>query len=1063
MRPYYFFLKTKFLFVLANLFVISMTSNGQSYYFSHLQVENGLSNNAVVCSLQDKKGFIWFGTRDGLNRFDGLSFKIFRNDPENHNSIGNNFIHSLYEDHNEMLWVGTERGLYKYDATTECFGVLKETMNNSIRDVRIDSIGYLWFIADMGLYRYNTSSHIMRTYPGFYATAICITSTGLIWVSTDNGLLKKYNSSSDSFIDYSVFDKSTPAASNWIETIHEAGRNSILIGTSNQGVKVFDMGTNTYKDILTYNPDRTEIYARDFIKHSENEYWIATESGIYIYNTDLNTFTNLRKQYNNPYSVSDNAIYTFCKDREGGIWVGTFFGGVNYYPKQYTTFEKFFPKSAENSISGNAVREIRPDGFGNLWIGTEDAGLNQFQLKNKTFTHYKPIVGKPSISNTNLHGLMVSGDKLWIGTFKRGLDIMDIKTKKVIRHYCAKGGQNSLKSNFIHCIITTKSGRILIGTDKGLYFYNEPKDDFTAVQDVPTNIFYTNIIEDSRGTIWAGTYRDGLFYFSLSNKENGNYQNAKEDKSSLSSNRMNSIFEDSKGEIWIATEGGLCKFNRAKKNFKRYDTKTGFPSNVTYAMLEDAENNLWISTSKGLVCLNPLTEKIKVFTKAHGLLSDQFNYNSAYKDAEGRMYFGSVKGLISFNPRQFSINNFIPPVYITGFQVQNKDLAVQKDGSPLKQSITYTKKIVLNHNQSSFNIDFAALSYTVPEMTEYSYKMEELDQDWTYLKTYRRVYYTELPAGKYIFKVKASNSSGIWNEKETRLEIEVLPPFWASSWAYLIYAMAVVLIFYYIIRNYHKRTEEKNRRKIEIFEIKKEKEIYQAKLDFFTTVAHEIRTPLTLIKGPLEKVMKKAAGLTDFGNYLKIMEKNTNRLLDLTNQLLDFRKTETTWFSLNFVQADISELLEDNCLYFKPIAEQKDVSLTIDLPEDSIYAFVDVEALNKILSNLVGNAVKYASGSVHISLLPLKGENVFSIIFKNDGYLISYEMRDKIFEPFFRIKETQRQQGSGIGLALSRSLTELHRGVLTLNRPENGFNVFVLTLPLQQEKTFVMKPENAPA
>ncbi|MEJ7768380.1 MAG: two-component regulator propeller domain-containing protein [Chitinophagaceae bacterium] len=1053
----------RLLLLLAFLLITVINIKGQSYYFSHLQVENGLTNNAVVCSLQDKKGFMWFGTRDGLNRFDGLSFKNFLHDPDNAKSLGNNLIHCLYEDNDEILWVGTDRGLYRYDATTESFAVLKNTKNNSIRDIRMDQNGNLWFISGNVLYKYNTSVRRLQSFAhlrNFDATAICATANGAIWVSTSNGYLHRYNPANELFTGYPVFDKSMPASSNWIETIYDVGNGSLLVGTSNQGVKLFHTSTGSYKDILTYNPDRTEIYARDFIKHTDNEYWIATESGIYIYDLEKGNFTNLRKQYNNPYSLSDNAVYTFCKDREGGIWVGTFFGGVNYYPKQYMAFEKFFPKVAENSISGNAVREICADSSGNLWIGTEDAGLNQLQLKNKKFTHFTPIVGKPSISNTNIHGLMVLNEKLWIGTFKRGLDVMDIKTRQVIKHYYARGKLNSLNSDFIHSIISTSSGKILIGTDRGLYFYNEAVDDFMLVPNVPENIFYTNLFEDSQETIWAGTYRDGLYSFNLKSPGSRNYRNYSNDKNSLSSNRINSVFEDSNGQLWINTEGGLCTFNPDKNGFKIYDTKKGFPSNVTYAMLEDGEKNLWVSTSKGLVCLNPKTEKLKIYTKANGLLSDQFNYNSAYKDASGRMYFGSVKGLISFNPSQFSINTFIPPVYITGFQVQNKELAVQGDGSPLKKSITYTKKIVLDHKQSSFNIDFAALSFTVPEMTEYAYKMEELDKDWNHLKTYRRVYYTELPPGDYVFKVKASNSSGIWSEKETRLEIEILPPLWASPGAYLGYAVMVGLLFFYALRNYHVKTEEKNRRKIEIFEIKKEKEIYQAKLEFFTNVAHEIRTPLTLIKGPLEKVMKKAMALPDMGNHLKIMEKNTNRLIDLTNQLLDFRKIETTWFSLNFIYADISELLEENVLSFKPVAEQKNVSLAIDIPEAHVYASIDVEAMNKIFSNLVGNAVKYASANVRISLLPVsKDDKSFTVIFKNDGYLISYDLGEKIFEPFYRLKEAQRQQGSGIGLSLSRSLAELHQGVLTLEKPQNGCNTFRLTLPIRQDKTIVSKTE----
>ncbi|MEJ7740905.1 MAG: two-component regulator propeller domain-containing protein [Chitinophagaceae bacterium] len=1036
------------------LFLFYSEVSGQSYYFSHFQVENGLSNNAVICSLQDTKGFLWFGTRDGLNRFDGLTFKTFRNDPEDPKSLGNNTIRCLHEENNETLWIGCERGLFKYDATTESFSVVNETVDRAVRDIQIDNKRNLWFISDLKLYKYNSGTTVTTSYSDlehFDATAICTTSNGTLWIATSSGLIKKYDAATDSFQDFDMFSQSLPATSTWIENIYDTENGWLFVGTSSQGIKIFDIAAGTYRDVLTYNKDKTEIYARDFVKHSETEYWIATESGIFIYNILSKEFTNLRKQYGNPYSISDNAIYTFCKDREGGIFVGTYFGGVNYYPRQYTPFEKTFPRNEKNTISGNAVREICPDNYGNLWVGTEDAGLNSLELKNKTFTHFKPLVAQNSISNTNIHGLMANGTELWIGTFKRGLDVMDVRSGKVIRHYSSN--THSLKSDFIHCIKQTRSGIILVGTDKGLYSYNSRKDDFMLIKEVPGNHFYLTVLEDSKGTVWAGTAREGIYYFNPVTKKKGNYHFRADDKNSLSNNRVNGIFEDTRGRLWLATDDGLCKLNEEEQNFSRYTTKNGFPSNVIYRILEDDNYNLWVSTSKGLVCFNPVTEKSRTYTKAHGLLSDQFNFSSAYKDAEGTMFFGSVKGMVSFKPAAFVNNTFIPPVYITGFQVQNKDLAVQKQGSPLKKSITYTDKIILKHDQSSFNIDFAALSYTVPEMTEYAYKMEELDKDWTILKTYRKVFYTELSPGKYTFKVKASNSSGTWSDQETTLRIEILPPFWASSWAYLLYTLVSLFIFYYILKNYHRKAEEKHKRKIELLEIKKDKEIYTAKMEFFTNIAHEIRTPLTLIKGPLEKVMQKAYDWPDIKNYLKIMERNTNRLLDLTNDLLDFRKTETKSFSLNFVNADVSKLLEEIFMNFKPMAEQKNMSYRLNLPATGIVAHVDIEALNKILSNLINNAVKYGESRVNVCLLPLEGnDSAFQIEIKNDGYLIPADMQHKIFEPFFRIKETRRQLGSGIGLSLSRSLAELHRGILVLAKPENDLNVFLLSLPVRQDE-----------
>jgi ligand-binding sensor domain-containing protein/signal transduction histidine kinase len=1039
--------------ILTILLAIANHFYGQSFYFRHYQVENGLSNNAVICSAQDKQGFLWFGTKDGLDRFDGYTFKIFRNDPDDTGSIGSNFIHCLYEDKNGVLWVGTENGLYKYNATTESFSLLATNSIGHIRDIQMDDKGNLWFISAFILIKYNEAKNKMEYYDPqqyFAATSVCV-SEGTVWASTISGHLQRYDPVTNSFKAFDMFAHSDRSVNTWIEKVYATTKGTVLIGTSIHGAKLFDIASSSYQDILTYNPDKTAIFARNFIQTSDDECWIGTESGVFIYNMKTAALTNLRKKYNDPYSISDNAVYTFCKDKEGGIWAGTYFGGVNYYPRQYNYFEKLFPKSGGNSLSGYVAREIHQDKYGHLWIGTEDAGLNKLDTATGVFEHFQPTGTKGSISYSNIHGMLVDGDELWIGTFEHGLDVLNIKTGKIIRHYSEGPAPNALKSNFIYCIYQTNTGDILLGTTRGAYHYNRATDDFSLLKEFPVN-WYSSLLKDEKGILWGGTYGNGVHFYNTRTKQGGNFRYDQKNKNSLSSDRVNSIFEDSDKQLWFATEGGLCKYNPASNDFTRYTTKNGLPTNFILSLLEDGNKNLWISTSKGLVCLNSKSGVLKTYTKDNGLLNDQFNFSSAYKDANGRMYFGSVKGLISFHPAKFIQNSFVPPVYITGFQIYNKDLVIGKKGSPLQKSITYTDRIELNYNQSTFSIDFASLSYTAPEMSEYAYKMEGLEKDWTYLKTNRSAYFTELPPGSYVFKVKASNSSGVWNELETKLVIEIFPPWWASTWAYFAYSIVAIFIVFVIIRNYHRRVAEKNKRKIEQLEIAKEKEIFQAKIDFFTNVAHEIRTPLTLIKGPLEKVMNKAGSVPEIKDSLKIMDRNTNRLIDLTNQLLDFRQTEIQGFSLSFVKANISELLEDTYANFKPLAEQKNLVFSIHLPSSNVYAFIDIEAFNKILTNLFSNAVKYAQSRVYVSLIAGdETSNSFTIEIKNDGFLIPYEMKEKIFEPFFRLKQTEKQKGTGIGLALSRSLAQLHKGILEVKPTANDLNTFVLIMPVVQD------------
>ncbi|MBK1439739.1 hypothetical protein JHJ32_07075 [Parapedobacter sp. ISTM3] len=1028
---------------------------GQPYYFTHYQVENGLSNNAVLCSVQDRMGFIWFGTKDGLNRFDGYSFKVFHSDPDNSNGLGSNFIRALFVDETARIWVGTDQGIYIFDPKSEKFSLFHPTIINEILHIAGDDAGNVWFIDNLTLYRYSATTAQLTQIAEAKSSvsSFGIGANGDIWIGTAGGDLFHYHPTQGTKGRYSLFDHSPSVVSEWIESIHCSDKGFFLVGTSKQGVKLFDPTTGTYRDLLTHDEYGTNIFVRDILENEHNEYWFATESGIFIYHHDTGECINLRKQLGSPWALSDNAVYTLCKDTEDNIWAGTYFGGVNHYALNNTFFEKFFPQGeGTNTISGNAVREICADEQGFLWIGTEDAGLNKMDISSGRMTNYQPAGHRGSLAYSNIHGLLVTGDTLWVGTFDHGLDLLDVNTGKVICHYTAENKEGTLGNNFIFNSYRTGGGRILLATGRGIYEYLDVNKGFHLVSGFPAHIFYTTLFEDSQGTIWAGTWRDGLYYFNPKTGDKGLFTHRADDPSTIGSNRVNRIFEDSSGTIWVATEGGLCLLNPTSGTFRRFGTADGMPSNLILAMLEDTDNKLWVTTSRGLVRFDIATEEIKVFTQANGLLSDQFNYNSAYKAPDGTLYFGSVKGLVRFNPANYRESTFQPPVYITGLQVYNRELEINKKGSPLRQSITFTDHIELNYNQSSFSIDFAALSFVSPRMTEYAYKMEGLDKAWTHIRTNRKAYFTELPPGDYLFRVNVADSRGGFIGKETQLRITILPPLWASLPAYLVYIMLALAVTWYGIHSYHRRMKEKNKQKLELMRHRKEEELYRAKIDFFTNVTHEIRTPLTLIKAPLEKVMKKAEELPTVKRHLQTMERNTERLLALTNQLLDFRKAEVTGYQLCFTPVDINALIRENLLGFKLLTAQKNIRLRYSLPDTPFIATVDKEAVTQIISNLLGNALKYAKRHIAVSLVVHPSDDrVFMISVKNDGYLIPVAMREKVFETFVRLKATDTQQGTGLGLALARTLALLHDGNLHLAAPENGMNVFVLTMPLEQQ------------
>jgi len=1040
-----------FLLVLSHVYKLQ----GQEFYFKKYKVENGLSHNTVLSSLQDERGFLWFGTKDGLNRFDGYSFKVFQYDSENPKSLGSNFVECLHE-YQGKLWIGTDSGLFSYDERYENFEAVEASMNLPVLDIDHDDEGNLWFVSGTSLTKYEVKTKKTTRFEAesyFHVEDITRSTQGGIWAVNDN-FLYRYDSETNSFKTIEIQIEKGSVIPLQVSKVFSLDASTLLLGTQNNGAISFDISTETTKSLMpdTENP----LYVRDFSIKNTNELWMATESGLYIYNLQNGFFKNLKKSYNDPYAPSDNALYSLTLDDEKGMWVCSYFGGINYYPKQYTHFNKYFPKPGENSISGNAVREIQKDTYGNLWIGTEDAGLNKLNPKTGIFTNFGPSESDRTLSHYNIHAILPRDNNLWVGTFEHGLDIMDISTGEVVKHY-AKGDGHGLSSNFVYALYEDDSKNIFTVTASGIQSYNFEKDSFTNLDAFAEDTFFTAFMKDTEGVLWAGTYWGGLYTFNPKTKKKRVFKHDNNNPNSISGNGINNIFQDSREGIWITTESGLSFYQVDTNDFKTYSTKDGFPSNVFYSIIEDENGKLWISTSNGLVEFDPETDEKIIYTKANGLLSDQFNYNSAFKDTDGTLYFGSVAGLVSFNPSSFSENTYRSPIFVTSLQINNKEVKVSDKDSPLQQSVIQADKIELKPDESSFSIDFAALGYTAPETTEYWYKLDGLDDDWVNLKRKHDVSFTQLPAGNYTFKTKALNNNGVWSLESSPLQIKVLPVFWKSNLAYFLYLSLAVISFFLGFRLYHKQIKAKNIQRIRQLNNRKEKEIYEAKIEFFTNISHEIRTPLTLIKSPLEKVLQKVQESPAIKENLSIIEKNTNRLLDLVNQLLDFRKTENERMDLTFVETNISELLQSTFDRFREAIVDKEVDFEMNLGKKDVYAFVDAEALRKIFSNLFGNAIKYANKKVQIMLN--SDENRLELSLKNDGNLIPTPLKDKIFEPFYRVSGAENQTGTGIGLALARSLTEMHQGSLTLDTSNGTMNSFVLKLPIHQEKEFNIRPK----
>ncbi|GAB3348999.1 hypothetical protein GCM10027566_04710 [Arachidicoccus ginsenosidivorans] len=842
----------------------------------------------------------------------------------------------------------------------------------------------------------------------------------------------------------------------------------ILIGTANFGAKLFDPETRSVKDLLTYNSENNGIFARDFKEVGDSVIWIASESGIYIYNLHTGSYQNLSQKTGDSYSLSDNAVYSLTVDREGGVWAGTYSGGLNYYAHPYSNFQKYYSsQSREGSISGNVVREITQDKYGNLWIGTEDGGLNRLNPNTGKVKHFLATNKKTDIAYPNIHALLAYGDTLLIGTFEHGLDVLDLKTNKVIRHFPEKYNQTSfqqvLKSSFIVSLCRTPDGTIYVGTRLGLYKYhpypNKKGNYFEPIIPKLGGAFIHTIMLDSKDRIWIGTMGSGLYCYNPASKELQAYLHQQGNETSISNNWITCTFEDNMHRIWVGTEGGgLCLQNSHSDSlhkFKKFTVQDGLPANTIYKILQDEKGLLWVTTSRGLMSWNTHTNKKEIFTTANGLLSDQFNYNSGFKDSSGRLYFGCVKGMISFNPNNFSESKFTAPLYITSVQAEGIEIASWNDllNSKVAEDSNRDRLphfIEIPHKKSSLTIEFAALSYTAPEMLQYQYKLDGLDNNWTYLSRNRKVYFTNLSPGDYTFRVKSTNVSGKWNNKEAILYIRILPAFWESNLAIVLYWLIGLGILTLLLRSYHDRQKEKNKRLVEHMAYEKEKELYEAKINFFTHVTHEIKTPLTLIKAPLEKITKQIDQYPAIQKYIRMIQRNTVRLIALSEQLLDFRKTEVSGYNLKFEKVNISQILNEIKPDFKALTKEKGLKFKMQLPEDSIILEADKDALTKILTNLLDNGTKYADTRLEAILTVNEATNqvIFSTI--NDGPIIDPMDSERIFEPFVRMDTAKSSSGAGLGLSLCRTLARLHHGSLKLDSQTATINKFILTLPLNQ-------------
>lgn len=1061
------FFKYRAVLLVQALLVLWTGTYSQQILFRNYSVTDGLVSNTVWSISQDDKGFMWFGTKNGLSKFDGYDFKTFQFDKNIPHSIGNNFIVDIESVNDTTLWVATQDGLYIFDLVSEVFKEFAPTKGQSIYDIIKDKRGNIWIATNSaGVFCYNPSDSKTVNYrvqtnlnsiSSNHIRNLAVDKTGRIWMGTFGEGIDVFDPVRKSFINLN--EENSGLSSNAVLTLYSDLTGNIWVGTFAGGLNVWQDQKKTFRNYRQSKPNSiNDDIVRAIYQPSPDKLYVGTEKGLNILDLTNDRVSTYTKKNNDPFSLSDNAIYSISADRQGGVWVGTFFGGVNFFREKGENFELYYPAGESGSLSGSAVSSFLEDSPGNFWIGTEDGGLNYFNSRDKSFKQFPFHSKQENLSYHNIHTLFKDkGGNIWVGVFAGGLDIYNPKTGKVTNYQHDPTDSTSISNNNVYAIYQDRDQVIWVGTTKGLNIYDPENNSFIRVENkgLQNNIIY-DIYEDESKTIWFATYDNGLVG---KNKRTGGWMHFKAtgQHNTLSSNKVICILDDLSGNLWLGTDGGgLNKLDLSKKTIEVYDRDDGLNGNVIYGILQDDNRNLWISTNNGLYNYLVDQKHFKQYTDSDNLQSKQFNYKAYYKAANGKLYFGGVKGFNAFYPDSIVESALSSNIAFTNFQLFNKDVNPNEENSPLTKPINYTDHITLAHGQSVMSFEYASLNYDSPKKTQYAFMMEGFDDGWNFVGNQRKATYTNLPPGEYTFKVKVLNSNASTEGGNlASIRLTVRPPIYKTIWAYVFYlvmAITSALVFRrYII--YKARNEQQI--KLERINTQKEKEFYTQKIEFFTAMAHEIRTPLSLIIAPLERLLHSNKWNADEKRQLNAMDENSDRLLNLVNQLLDFRRMESDIYNIYKEKVELVSFVHSVYSRFSAIPYQKGIQFSMSTKVSMLEVQIDPEAFTKILSNLLINAFKFTRTKVKITInepfQDNQGSYFFSLCIEDNGIGIPEAELENIFTKFFKVSSGEHHYsnlgGTGIGLALAKSLTEKHGGKLEVFSTENLKTIFKVIIP----------------
>lgn len=1068
-------------------------AQGQNDDIKFYNIAEGVSQHSITSIIQDKKGFMWFGSRYGLNRYDGeqyISYEGNFGDPQR--TLTNSYITQLLEDKKGDIWIGTNGGgLNHYNYKEDSFESFthvpennKSISGNLITALFFDSEGDLWIGTEKsGL---NIFDNNTRTFSRYYhneddpssisnndLTAIKEDRLGNLWIGTWGGGLNLYDKQSRRFVHYKA-ETNIDIPDNIIRYIHKTQDGTLWVGFQ-KGIRkiTYKEGKHVFSAIQSDNPKLDSVLASvpvlAIFEDSKARLWIGTENeGLFIFHLKTGQINQYKVNPLSAYSIASNSIWSIYEDKVGTIWLGTFDKGVIKVDNYERKFDHLFQNNLSSStLSHSVVSCFVEDEKGNLWIGTDGGGLNYYDKVKRKFSHYNKENTPGLLSNSILDLLLDSEGNLWIGSWEGGLSIKR-KGSETISHLSALPEHGlAPPGNFIFSLHEDSQHRIWIGAYRhGLSLYVPKENVFYEFKEkaYPRAITYNNVhvVHESQGYIWIGTEGGGLDKIKINDQyeivELTNYNHDRRDTLTISNNFVTCIFSDSKNDLWVGTHGGgLNKFNPGKNRFEVISTNNGLPSNLIYAIEEDDKGHLWISTNKGIAEYNPQTTSVAVYDEADGLQSPMFYLRSSYKKQDGELLFGGINGINRFYPSKILRNPHIAPVYITGISISNKLLKPEQKGY-LKGNIVLAEEINLPYYENDFNITFSSLNFSQASKNRYLYKLENHDEEWQEVGTRNAAYYTNVLPGNYTFRVRASNNDNIWNAHEASIRINIGKPWWTTIWAYIFYALIVVCILWWGRSVSLKREKLKNKLEVEHLELKKMQELDEIKSRFFANISHEFRTPLTLILGPLRSLYLEEKW-TGYQSQIHLMIKNAEKLLRLINQLLDLSKLESGSMKLHASEYNLIKFLKPIAHSFSGYAEKEYIRYKINLPETPIRLYFEKDKLEKVLTNILSNAFKYTPrfGTVSLSIEQKNNQVIISI--QDSGIGISKDELALIFKRYYQVNLKKRKQnlGTGIGLALTKELVELHKGHIKVSSQEGKGTLFQLFL--QKGKAHLQEDE----